>query len=443
MLWTIYEIFLNLFQGFLFSWFISKMLTPSRKKWNFGLYCACSLLTAGALSTYLFFKMPEWDRWIFVFIILYSLFFLEGNLFQKFFWNAILIVLSTGIIIVFYQICSLLLHVDLDTIMAQTSSRIIFTLASNFTLWAILFLLTRLFRNKKESSPSYYLLITDIMCILLIELFLKIYNRQDFSLSALVTGCSVSFIIGVMTIVTHKIISNYAAKEQEYRFREAYLKDIALQREDLQELFNTTQHLRHDMKAYVADIQQMIDAGILKEKPAYLQSMESNLQQSFHTGNNLLDSLLTVKASKIQRNGFEFRGTNLHYTGGLNISDDRLCSLLSNMLDNAYEALTVRKDKPGTHYVYLQFSYGPGGLMIICENPLFGVYPKTQNKTLFSSKPELYHGLGLSIMEQLVQEAGGQFDVIIDQEQELFRILALIPLSSDYETRMDHLREKR
>ena len=39
-----------------------------------------------------------------------------------------------------------------------------------------------------------------------------------------------------------------------------------------------------------------------------------------------------------------------------------LCSLISNMLDNACEAMIKRADMPGDHYVYLAFSYNQGGL---------------------------------------------------------------------------------
>ena len=87
--WTIYELLINLFQGFLYTWFITKVLTPS-KKYKLYWYIVCSLLTAGSLSTYIFFDMPEWDTWTIVFIICYSIIFFSDSLSKKIFWDMIL-----------------------------------------------------------------------------------------------------------------------------------------------------------------------------------------------------------------------------------------------------------------------------------------------------------------------------------------------------------------
>ena len=84
---------------------------------------------------------------------------------------------------------------------------------------------------------------------------------------------------------------------------------------------------------------------------------------------------------------------------------------------------------PGDHYVYLAFSYNPGGLMIVCENPLLGKRPKTEKRRFLSSKEEPYHGLGISIMEKIAHDAGGQFDIVVTRE--LFRVIVLIPPAPD------------
>lgn len=143
------------------------------------------------------------------------------------------------------------------------------------------------------------------------------------------------------------------------------------------------------------------------------------------SGNQTLDSILVVKLNKLQANRIELRGANLHYTGGMNISDFELCSLISNMIDNAIEALNERKDREGDRYVYLQFTYSPAGLTIICENPLLGIPPKMQRSSFLSSKYGPYHGLGISIMKRIVDEANGTFEVAVNDD--LFRVFIIIP----------------
>lgn len=59
MLWQCYEVLLNVYEGILFTWFITKMqFRQTRSYWP---PVICALLTAAALSSYTFFPMPEWD----------------------------------------------------------------------------------------------------------------------------------------------------------------------------------------------------------------------------------------------------------------------------------------------------------------------------------------------------------------------------------------------
>ena len=63
--------------------------------------------------------------------------------------------------------------------------------------------------------------------------------------------------------------------------------------------------------------------------------------------------------------------------------------------------------------------------MIICENPLLGIPPEMKKRSFLSRKAELHHGLGISIMRKITEDAGGQFDIVLSDD--LFRVLAVLP----------------
>lgn len=427
MMWTIYEIALNLYQGFLFTWFITMILTPPEKKVNILLYVLCSLLTSAAFSSYLVFPMPEWDIWIFVFIILYTLIFLKGRIFQKVFWILVLIAITRTVIALYYQVAYYILGLEMEALLQQTFNRIVFTISINIILGLILFILVRIFRKSAQKmDPSYLLLITILMCVFLSETFFMLGNEHGIPHFWVLIGCFISLTIAVMSIIIQRIIMRYVQRDQEYRYREALMRESGVQTEELKEMYVSMQRLRHDMNAYVRDMREMIRSGEADNKPEFFEELESQLTPQYSTGNVALDSILSVKVSKIQKGGVEFQGTNLHYTGGMNITDAALCSLVSNMLDNAFEALKERSEQPGKRYIYLQFSYGPAGLMIICENPLLGILPKIKRQSFFSNKADPYHGLGISIMKKITEDADGQFDIVLSDD--LFRVLVLIPI---------------
>lgn len=423
-MWTIYEIALNLYEGFLYTWFVTRMLgKKSPEIWSF---LSCSLLTAIAFCSYMILTMPEWDTWVFVFIIVYSFLFLEGTILQKFFWVFILIVMSSGIMGMSYKIFQLILGADTEMLLQEGIPRLVITLSANALLWLVLFPITRIFSERSKTiQPSQLLLIIVLLCAALIDIFFRLTNQFGLPLIWLFMGCLLSFTIGVMTLITHHFLVKYTRIEQEYRFQNEILEDAEKQINEMKEVYGSTLKLRHDMRAFVRDIQEMAERGEIERTPRYLEEMEKEVLPLYSTGNQALDSVLMVKTAKIQAEGIEFRGTNLHYTGGMNIRDAMLCSLVSNMLDNALEALLERKDREGERYIFLGFSYSLAGLMIICENPLLGIPPKMVRKSFFSKKAEPWHGLGISIMEKIAQDAGGRLEVVLYQDT--FRVLALIP----------------
>ena len=431
MIWTVYELALALYEGFLYTWFITRILRrKSQEKWPF---IVCALLTALGLASYLFFPMPAWDVWIFVFILVYSLIFLNGSIFRKLFWNMVLIVIVAGIIGISYQLSHLILGVDADLLLTSGLPRLISTLSVNITLGLVLFLITRLFKDQSTAAqPSWLLLLTLILLAALVELDFRMVNELQIPLIWLFAGCLIAVLIAVMSLITYQLLIKYTRVEQEYRFQQELLEGSERQIEEMKEVYGSTLKLRHDVRAFIKDFQEMAaNGGTTYELPRYLEEMEKEVLPLYSTGNQALDSVLMTKVAKMQARGIEFRGTNLHYTGGMNLRDSALCSLVANMLDNAIEALDARKDREGERYIYLGFNYSLAGLMIICENPLLGIPLKMIKSSFFSNKKEAWHGLGISIMEHITKEASGHLEVLV--QDDCFRVLAVIPQKENHE----------
>lgn len=422
--WVCFEVLLNVYEGVLFTWFVTRMQTPkSGSRWPPVL---CAILTAAALSSYIFFPMPQWDTWIFVFITAYSLVFFKGSLWQRLFWDMILIIVSGSVVGICYQASVLLAKGDPGAILAPGLPRLVFSAMANFLLWLALFLIARLYPERSLTvRPSSMLLLVDVLCIFQIDLFFRLQAAFGLPVFWLFVGCSVSLVTGIATVVTYHAIVRYEQEKRDYRFMEEMLREMKSRNEDQLELYDSMRRLRHDIHAFMNDARKMLEDGQLDHMPAFLDAIEEKVLPRYSSGNYALDSVLSVKLAKMRKAGIGFRGSNLHYTGGMNIEDYALCSLVSNMLDNAIEALDMRKDTAGERYVYLKFAYTPAGLMIICENPLLGVPPRMADKSFLSQKPAPYHGLGISIMKKTARDAGGRLDIVLADD--LFRLLAVIP----------------
>lgn len=425
--WLIYELLLNLYQGILFTCFIDHML---KRRFQSMIPCvACALLTFTALSTYLFFRMPAWDTWTYIAIIVYALVFFTDFIPIKLFWCTVLIVVTMGIAGVSYQLASFILKDRTVLILEAGWPRVLFTLISNLTMGFALLFLCSFVREKAAKMPSIALLIvSEILCALLIDIFFTFYSNGSINIFWLSIGCTVSFSIGILTIVNYKVLGKLTLNEQQAHYNEILLNETGKQVESLREIYDSMVRLQHDTRAYADDIQSVLRLPEIAEKLQTYASFSPEFMHMFFTGNTALDSVLSMKALKLNTHGIEFRSSNLHYTGLLNISDNALCSLISNLLDNATEAMIERKDCAGEHYIYLGFFYSESGLIISCENPLLGISPLKTGKTFFSTKKQLSHGTGISIMQHIMNDIHGQLDILVDDD--MFKVIALIPKSS-------------
>ena len=424
MFWTLYEIILNVFEGFLYTWFVRSMLSP--KKLERPAFFVCSILTALALSSYLFFQMPSWDTWVNIFIFLYALYFFRNKVVVKVFWPTVMVILSYGTASLIYMIAALLLKDNIAAVQEPGVIRVIFSLAYNMLLFFDFYMLVRFLPKEVNTKPSLLLLISiDTICVFLFDLLFKLYFELTLPAKWLFSFGALIVAIAVLTIIMYYIINQYAKREEEYRYRERLLRDSAAQVQELRGVYDSMIKLRHDMRSYVNDIHKMLEQGDLKGGFPYLDALEEKTASLFSTGNSALDSVLSVKLVKMQENNIEFRGSGLHYTGSLSLDDYALCSLISNMLDNAIEALMIRKDQPGDRYISLKFSYTAAGLLILCDNPLLGIFPAKTRQSFRSRKNEPSHGIGISIMQKIAEDAGGQLDVTADELQ--FHVLAFIP----------------
>ena len=425
MSWTVYEIFLNTLQSVIFVTFIHSILTPRRKEMIS--YVICIILTSAALSSYIFFDMPDWDTWTFLFTVIYALLFFKDSPAVKLFWCAVMLICVSVFASLTYMLASLILKDTITVISEPGLPRVAFTLFYTALLFAAYFLLVKLLPKNINTTPSLLLLVAiDTICVLLIDTHFSFLFDDEIPVSGFFIASSLTGLIGILTVILYILLDRYAKREEQYRYQQALLKDSLSRAEDLRSVYDSMLKLRHDMRAYVNDVQGMIERGDILNNQPYLNDLEAQVADLFSTGNTALDSVLSVKYAKMQKNGIEFRGSGLHYTHQLKLDDYSLCSLISNMLDNAIEAMVSRKDLPGEHYVSLRFDYTANGLMIICANPLLGVMPQKKKDSFLSKKKEPYHGLGISIMKQITENADGELDTVVDGD--LFSVMAFIPV---------------
>ena len=157
----------------------------------------------------------------------------------------------------------------------------------------------------------------------------------------------------------------------------------------------------------------------------YLHEIDEGLQdvnRIYNTGNHLLDGLLKQKSDLAERKDISFE-VNVDFRKGDFISPYDLCTIISNILDNAIEANEKIEDKEN-RFIRVRGSESAGQLILGIENP----DPKDNESELLSTtkKDHKLHGYGLKNVKTAVRKYNGELNIF--RENSNFILTIIIPL---------------
>lgn len=182
----------------------------------------------------------------------------------------------------------------------------------------------------------------------------------------------------------------------------------------------------HDVKNHMNIIRELAETGEANKIIEYIEQnyvIFHNKDKIIWTNNQMLDLVLNMKYQEAAEEQIEME-VACDEMGNLCISSADLCSLFTNLLDNAIEA-NMRRVEGEEKWIYLSCKRHGNMLIIDIENPVSEM-KATKNgvlKTLKSDKN--WHGLGLSIIQKIVGRYEGYMEYEI-RDKKFIMILFLI-----------------
>lgn len=208
---------------------------------------------------------------------------------------------------------------------------------------------------------------------------------------------------------------NRLLREREEAARTAY-ESLLLHNDEVRKL-------RHDMKKHFYALRLLAEDSSprLSQYLDGLIDTDTAVRPVVHSGGALLSGLLNSALSRALDRGIEVRLLRDEAPSSLPLSDQDLCSLVLNLMDNALEAVSV----PGVEHPYLHLElYTKGAFFFFSvENA------RTAGDPPERISPDVHQGLGLSIVRQVVERNSGLLHT--DQEDpDRFRVRIALPLGS-------------
>lgn len=175
--------------------------------------------------------------------------------------------------------------------------------------------------------------------------------------------------------------------------------------------------VRHDLSNVLQTAFALVRNGREREGEALLQEFSAGFPRPLrYCDNEIINTVLAVKLQKIRQlpGGAD---ADVHVTGPfgrLPLTDMQLTAVLNNLLDNAIEALAAYRESGKTDgRIGIRIGIRQGYFVINVRNPAL---PAAAEKGWFvkSSKRDAEnHGLGLRIIREIAERAGGEFVITV------------------------------
>lgn len=209
----------------------------------------------------------------------------------------------------------------------------------------------------------------------------------------------------------------------------AYEQQIALcnkQAAEREAAYQETRRVRHDLKGYLVDLRTAIRSGkldVAEEKiDLMLEQNQIYKNEVSRSGNLVIDSLINYKYSLAQKEGIDMK-CYIFIPEELIFNSADLCVILSNLIDNAMEA--VEQLKPEQRYIDISMTQIKDSLSIMIKNPYQGRITVDGTGHILTSKwDKRNHGIGLDSIRRTVEKYKGE--LLIEYEQGVFSISILL-----------------
>ena len=192
-----------------------------------------------------------------------------------------------------------------------------------------------------------------------------------------------------------------------------------------------TRRMRHDIKNHLIAMRGLASQSRTEELLAYMDSIEEQIEAAappYRSGNDIADVIIADKYAKAAKRGLELSVSG--DLAGLEMESADLVTILSNLLDNAIEAVSRlygRDLSEEEGKMILEFRKNPNFIFIIEKNMSM---IRLDPGRIVSAKNSPDHGFGITNIRRAVKKYGGEYNISCTAKGDLYYVETeiLLPL---------------
>ena len=432
-IWTTFEIAINIFQGFAFCFYSYKYLNKGKfKSFIFSSGTVFSLILAAAITFFNYITIFEhfWALLYSAIIFIYAMMKLNGTIANKAFSAIIpifIMIISSAFITNFF---SVLFGIPFESILSGESFPRMLTLVSAQLIIVYLQMVSLKILNKGENNSSFnvqeWIIILSLLGIsILISAVLNFISLEGVSKRGHYFVVLIFFGVLLVNIMILYIVSNLSRannarhENQLLIFRQEYNQQYI---SSANAEYEVIRRIRHDFKDNISAVYRLVEEDRKQEALKYMKEYLAELAEKevfIKTNNPVVNAVINSKLSAAKSYGINIVCICISDFSG--IADLDLCSLLSNILDNAISA--CKSCLPESKRIYMNISADEYKYDFCVKNTISTSVLKNNPKLLTDKRNKKEHGLGVKIIKSIAEKYEGKVDFYEESDEFCCRVI--------------------
>lgn len=424
---TYIELFASIFECFVITESTSKCLVFKNNNY---IYLKYLLYTSAVILINLFLPYVTNSNIIpgasqILVTSVFGLIFMKGSLFFTLFVatlsNIGIIVINVSVMTAFSYFTQLDFN---ELIVNQTSTRILLLFITKFLYFLYTRLMLKLFEREKYplSVNDWYIIISLLAISLLVILVVFGINlRKTFNPTMIVISTGLVIIVNIAMYIIISLQARNNLAENRIRMYEEYKAAKETEITEITENNKKMREIKHELKNNGVRLQSLINQGKLAEAEEMIAAI-TNVKlgedtQFVKLKHSMLETIINNKLTICSRENIDIQMYDVSdiETDLYGISEQEMCTIVGNLLDNAIEAC---RKYTGQKNIRLVISYDKRGISINVRNTTSNTKLNYNGSALRTSKKDREnHGIGTQIINDIACKYNGnvKYDIIGNQ----------------------------
>ena len=419
-----------LVENFICLYFLSKRFTskyatilPQLVTFALIVFCGILVIESSTIYTIIFLAL----------MFTYLIIFRTGTVVQKIIGILILFILMTGTSIIGAGIVSLLASTTIEHTLIYFDTTRSITLIFIKALQVVVFYLLAKKHEKSrkiQKRPALILgaiIIANFIYLLMIRAYAESPDLSPSQNHILVWLSVGALIIMIAVFLIYELFIREETKNIDLAMKlQRHELESGFQ-EEINSIYSYMRTWQHDYGNNLCALRVLMENGEAGKALEFIDEISNKQTQDqllLKTGNLVLDAIVSSKLWLAKSKDIDVN-LNAVYPSNNHISDNDLCAIISNLLDNSIEACDRINDITVKKHIELTFMPKGKSLFITIINS-YNNELRLKGNRYFSLKKDAHHGIGISRIDSIVHKYHGYVERTHDNG--IFETRIMLPL---------------